>query len=41
MRKGTGDKEDKRKPFRVSRLIGLDAWIDSSLYNLRFRLSEG
>ncbi|ENT10962.1 hypothetical protein C001_00894, partial [Brucella sp. F5/06] len=31
---------DKRKPFRVSRLIGLDAWIDSALYNLHFRLGE-
>ncbi|ASU65979.1 PBP1A family penicillin-binding protein [Brucella melitensis] len=31
---------DKRKPFRVSRLIGLDAWIDSALYNLHFHLGE-
>lgn len=33
--------ENKRRPFRVSRLIGLDAWIDSALYNLRFSLREG
>lgn len=30
-----------RKPFRVSRLIGVDAWIDSSLYTLRTRFSDG
>lgn len=29
-----------RKPFRVSRLIGLDAWIDSGLYNLSFHTRE-
>ena len=39
----TADKDSgkkQRKPFRVSRLIGLDAWIDSGLYNLHFRLGE-
>src|SRR5690606_16179363 len=42
MRK-TAEKEpgsEKRKPFRVSRLIGLDAWIDSTLYSLRYSLGE-
>ncbi|MGU3574749.1 transglycosylase domain-containing protein [Brucellaceae bacterium C25G] len=29
-----------RRKFRVSRLIGADAWLDSSFYNLRFFLSE-
>lgn len=32
--------EQKRKPFRVSRLIGFDAWIDSGLYNVRFYAAE-
>ncbi len=32
--------EKKRRPFRASRLIWLDAWIDSGLYNLRFGLAE-
>ncbi|WP_416362594.1 transglycosylase domain-containing protein [Phyllobacterium sp. 0TCS1.6A] len=32
------DKKNKR--FKVSPLLGLDAWIDSSLYELRFRLVE-
>ena len=31
---------EKRKPFRVSRLIGFDAWIDSTLYSLRYNLGE-
>jgi len=42
MRK-TADKDpesEKRKPFRASRLIGLDAWIDSTLYSLRYNLGE-
>ncbi|MEK1890325.1 MAG: transglycosylase domain-containing protein, partial [Phyllobacterium sp.] len=30
----------QRKRFKVSPLLGLDAWIDSSLYELRFRLAE-
>ncbi|RCS23291.1 penicillin-binding protein 1A [Phyllobacterium salinisoli] len=30
----------RRKPFRSPRLIGIDAWIDSALYNLRFALAE-
>ncbi len=29
-----------RRKFRVSRLIGFDAWLDSSFYNLRFFFSE-
>lgn len=29
-----------RRKFRVSRLIGFDAWLDNSFYNLRFFLSE-
>ncbi|WP_184220410.1 transglycosylase domain-containing protein [Paenochrobactrum gallinarii] len=29
-----------RRKFRVSRLIGFDAWLDSSFYNLRYFLSE-
>ncbi|PRD45991.1 penicillin-binding protein [Phyllobacterium phragmitis] len=29
-----------RKPFRSPRLIGIDAWVDSALYNLRFALAE-
>ncbi|OXS99457.1 penicillin-binding protein [Notoacmeibacter marinus] len=29
-----------RPRFKVSRLIGLDAWLDSSLYNLRSTLGE-
>ncbi|EJN01396.1 penicillin-binding protein 1A [Phyllobacterium sp. YR531] len=33
-------KPDKRKRFRVSPLLGLDAWIDSTLYELRFRAAE-
>ncbi|RLQ87527.1 transglycosylase domain-containing protein [Notoacmeibacter ruber] len=33
--------QQRKKPrFRVSRLIGLDAWLDSSLYRLRFGLAE-
>jgi len=42
MRKTADENSDKksRKPFRVSRLIGLDAWIDSGLYNLRFNSRE-
>ncbi|WP_370647989.1 transglycosylase domain-containing protein [Phyllobacterium meliloti] len=32
--------KNKRKRFKVSPLLGLDAWIDSSLYELRFRLAE-
>ncbi len=37
MRKKAEDPADRkaRKPFRVSRLIWLDAWIDSSLYAIR------
>ena len=30
----------QRKPFRVSRLIGLDAWLDSGLYQIGNRLSD-
>lgn len=33
-------KKKKSRPFRVSRLIGLDAWIDSTLYRLRFYCAE-
>jgi len=29
-----------RKPFRSPRLIGIDAFVDSALYNLRFALAE-
>ncbi|WP_420959895.1 transglycosylase domain-containing protein [Brucella sp. IR073] len=29
-----------QRPFRSPRLIGLDAWVDSALYNTRFALAE-
>ncbi|GGB08906.1 penicillin-binding protein [Brucella endophytica] len=29
-----------QRPFRSPRLIWLDAWVDSALYNLRFSLAE-
>ena len=32
--------DKKRKRFKVSPLLGLDAWIDSTLYETRFRLAE-
>lgn len=32
--------DKQRKRFKVSPLLGLDAWIDSTLYELRFRLAE-
>ncbi|MGH6763079.1 MAG: transglycosylase domain-containing protein [Phyllobacterium sp.] len=31
---------EKQKRFKVSRLVGLDAWIDSTLYELRFKAGE-
>ncbi|MGH6860838.1 MAG: transglycosylase domain-containing protein [Phyllobacterium sp.] len=32
--------DKQRKRFKVSPLLGLDAWIDSTLYETRFRLAE-
>lgn len=30
----------RNRKFRVSRLIGLDAWLDSTFYNLRFKMAD-
>jgi penicillin-binding protein 1A len=38
MKEPRPDRQQNR--FKVSPLLGLDAWIDSTLYELRFRLSE-
>ena len=37
---GSAQAGKERKQFKVSPLLGLDAWIDSTLYELRFRLAE-
>lgn len=39
-RKKPQERTEMREPFRSPRLIGLDAWIDSALYNFRFVLAE-